>query len=243
MSTDTNGHRPTEQVIDEDKNVDARLKRQIVDLRKEVRVAERLLFVESQANPEVQMSPAERTAAWGTVVKQYIRMIEPLLRADPIEDSKEYYVAAELGNVQLVPPDVDGYKFSLVARAGNVSDSELRRQIGLPRSVDIPQPEVKPFVGLQSIIDAPNVVGHEWAVKVSDGGAPSNADYVYPSTQQVVPKQIYHTAFRKANLFLQKAGVGLDVDDDSMPAIRNFDMSGDEPHAEFDTDKYETPDI
>lgn len=243
MSMGTNGDRPSEQVIDEDKNVDAQLKRQIVTLRKEVRDAERLLFVEANANPQINISPADQITSWGTVVKQYIRMVEPLLRADTIEQSSEYYEQAELGRVVLTPPDTDGYKFSRVGISSSTG-SQLRREIGLPRGAEIPKPQVKQFIGLRSVIEMPEVLSHEWAVDVSGSeGKPGQSAMAYPSTSRVVPKEIYETAFRKTNLFLQKAGVGLDVDDDSMPAIRNFDMSGDEPMAEFGTDDYETPDI
>jgi hypothetical protein len=145
--------------------------------------------------------------------------------------------------VTLVPPDTAGYKFSLVAHT-DASSSRLRRQIGLPRGAEIPKTKTERFEGLRSVIDKPDVISHEWTVDVSgqDGG-PQNMSMVYPSTSVVVPKDIYETAFRKTNLFLQKAGVGLDVDDDSMPAITGFDMSGDEPQAGFATDDYETPDI
>jgi len=235
-------HVQNEHVIDEDKNVDSRLKRQIVDLRKEVRKAERVLFVEADADPEMSISQPKRVNAWGTVVKQYLRMIEPLLRADTIEQSEEYYQEVELGSLTLVPQDTNEYQFSLAAHS-NLSDDALRREIGLPRGTEIPQPKTVPFNGLVSLIGLPSVLTQEWAVEIREDGNRRRSSVVRTSDQRIVPRGVYETAFRKANLFLQKAGVGLDVDDDSLPAITNFDMSRDSNDAELTQDKHETPEI
>jgi len=235
-------HNGNERVIDDENSVDAQLKRQIITMRKEVRDAERLLFVEADANPDLQIGQAQRVKSWGTVVKQYLRMIEPLLRADTIDQSKEYYQDVELGSVTLVPQDTEKYRFSAVANGG-VSETALRREIGIPRGAQIPKPETIHFNGLRSLIDQSAVLQKQWVVDIPGDKGPLSGEVVRTGDQRLIPREVFETAFRKANLFLQKAGVGLNVDDDSLPAIMNFDMSRDEPRAELSTDDHETPEI
>lgn len=210
----TNGTQQTdgEQVSDDDGSVDRRIKKRIQNTRERIDQAETKLYVQAETDPQVQITPQRQTAAWGTIVKQYIRSIEPLLQAEDIDQSEFYYNKIELGKVHLPPPDIENYRFSLCANE-EIDDSVLRRELGLPRSASIPRPVVKEFHGLKTILDGDPVVQHRWAVTIDDNGPPSTHERVFPSVQRMMPKHIYEHAVREADQFLQQAGFGLDIDD------------------------------
>jgi hypothetical protein len=116
--------------------------------------------------------------------------------------------------------------------------------LDLPRGVDLPEPQRVPFEGLKEVIERDPVLTHQWEVCVKREGARPNWEYVYPQTQRPVPKRLYENAVRKADMFLQQAGIGLDTDVAGTEIIRNFDMSGDEPQADYGVGEYDSnPDI
>jgi len=208
-----NGDSPAnERVNDEDGSVDKRIKRRIQSTRERIDKAEEALFVGAHTDPQVQIAPQQQVAAWSTIVKQYIRSIEPLLQSEEIPESQHYYEEVELGTVTLSPPDTDGYRLSLVTQPG-VTESQLRQSLGLPRTAEIPKPVSKQFNGLRTIIEGPAVIEQQWSVTVDDSGAPPSHKHIYPHAQQIVPKEIYENAVREADLFLQNAGFGLEIDD------------------------------
>lgn len=209
----TNGEQPTgEKVNDEDGSVDRRIKKRIQNTRERIDKAEEALYVRAQTDPDVSISPERQTAAWGTIVKQYIRSIEPLLQSEDIEQSTKYYEEIDLGTMRLVPPDTAGYRFSLAANP-DISDAALKRELGLPQSADVPRPIEQQFRGLKTILNGDAVIQHTWSVTVSANGPPATHERVFPSVQRMMPKTVYERAVRQADQFLQQAGFGLDIDE------------------------------
>jgi hypothetical protein len=234
-----NGHNDDsrKRVPDEEGTVDAKIKTQIIQSRNRVNRAEQELFVEAEVDPSINIPRNDRVVIWGTIVKQYLREIEPILRSDEVQNATEYYKHKEIGEVNLIPPDTDGYQFSMVAYTDK-SDKQLRRMLGLPKGVDVPQVERIPLNGLKSIIEAPDVFQHRWTVTVDNSGAPPNHKEVYPHAQEIIGKQTLIDAVRHANQFLQDAGIGLDLEEEDTPIIRGFDQSGENGNAEMDKTDY-----
>jgi len=232
------------RVPDEEHKVDTKIKTRIIQNRKRVDDAEEALFVDAVTDPNVQLSHEKSVITWGTIVKQFLRSIEPILRSDDVEGATEFYRNKKIGEEVLIPPTTDGYQFEMVAYTDK-PDKQLRRMIGLPRGVDVPKPERKPFMGLKSIIEAPDVLEHRWAVTVDNSGAAPNHQEVYPHAQQVISKDIFVDSVRYADHFLQEAGIGLDLEEDDTPIIRGFDQSEpDDGQADMDSTVYNgDPDI
>jgi len=79
MSEDT-GNR----VADDEGDVDTKIKTRILKNRKRIDDAEEALFVEAVTDPNIRLAPEERILTWGTVVKQFLRTIEPILRDEDV---------------------------------------------------------------------------------------------------------------------------------------------------------------
>lgn len=222
MSTDTNGADPPQNVVDEDGQVDKAVKKRIIQARERVDEAEVGLYLQVPTDPDVNLGEAEKVHIYGTIVKQFLRRIEPLLLTDKIDENTRFYEDREIDAVTLVPRDTVDYRFSAVADT-SASDQELRRRIGLPRGADVPQPQTVTFDGLKSIIEEDTILTHTWEVCVNNQGAPPNHEYVYPTVQQPVPKRVYEEAMRLADQFLQAINLGLDLE---MPAYTGDDGPG-----------------
>jgi len=212
-------------IIDSEGEVDQKVKNRILKSRDRVDEAEREIFVKAATNPQVRLSDAESTATWGVVVKQYLRNVEPILRADEIEDSDYFYKQIDLGHVRLVPGETNGRDFSVVDH-DELSDKEIREILRLPFDATIPKPETKPINGLKTVIEMPPVVTEEWQVKVSSG---IKADYETVTAAQAVPKQVYTDAVRRTDEFLQGAGVGIDISPEQVPDYGFEEVGIDEP--------------
>jgi len=234
-----------EEVIDEEGDVDKALKRRIIQARERVDETELALYRDAAIQPDVKLNEFEKIYIYATTVKQFLRRIEPLLRTENVPNNKHYYRQVEIveEGVDITPPDTEGYQFSLIGYSDR-SDRELRHMLNLPRGVDLPKPFTIPFNGLKGIIEREPILQHQWEVCVQKKGARPNWEFVYPTVEKPVPKRVYENAVRKADMFLQQAGIGLDTDTKGTEIIRNFDMSGEQPHAEFGTGDYDAnPDI
>jgi len=208
------------QVLDEEGTVDSKVKDTILKARNRVDKARFELDVQEPMNPEVSLPEAQKVEIFSKMVKQFLIRIEPLLSADSVKGNKTYYHGGDepLATFELVPPDTEGYRLSLVTQD---KDAEtLRRMIGLPRGVELPEPMTVTFRGLKDIIEKPSVVSHQWEVCTANQGAPPNWEYIYPVEQRMVPKSVYRDAMRDADQFLQEIGIGVqtglpEVDDQS----------------------------
>jgi len=234
---------PPQEVIDEEGDVDKAIKRRIIQARERVDETELALYRDATIEPNVNLDEFQKIHIYATTVKQFLRRIEPLLRTKDVPSNKEYYTEIEIGQIELTPPDTQGYRFSIIGQT-NRPDKQVRRMLDLPRGVDLPKPIPIPFVGLKSVIEREPVVQNQWEVCVKRVAARPNWEYVYPRAQQPVPKRIYENAVRKADMFLQQAGIGLDTDTAGTEIISEFDMSGEEPQAEYTVGDYSSnPDI
>lgn len=210
MSTH-NGDSGSKQVIDEDGDVDTKVKDTIIQARNRVDKGRYKLHVEAPLENEKQIPPAHKTQIFAKIVKQFLVRIEPLLSSDEIVGNERFYVGdgEPFASFELVPQDTDGYPFTLVTR--DDTDRELRQKIGLPRGVEVPEPRTVHFYGLKDIIEQPVVVREEWEVCVEKKGAPPNWEYVYPTDEKLVPDQVYVNAIRQADMFLQEIGIGVET--------------------------------
>jgi len=94
-----------------------------------------------------------------------------------------------LGRVELMPPDSDGYQFSAIAAASQMSDAMIRREIGLPRTADLPRPYVYEFNGLKDVLNT-RVIDHSWTVTVDTSGPPPQHKHVSVSNATAIPKHV-----------------------------------------------------
>ena len=205
-----NGQDGGKQVIDEDGDVDTKVKDTIIEARNRVDKARYKIHVEAPLEGH-QIPPARQTQIFAKVVKQFPVRIEPLLSSDEIQGNEEYYHGTKepFASFELVPPDTEGYPVSLVTR--DHSEKELRQMIGLPRGVELPEPRTIAFHGLKDVIERPIMVQEQWEICVEKSGAPPNWEYVYPTAEQLVPDQVYVNAVRQASHFLQDIGIGVET--------------------------------
>jgi len=222
-----NGQTANQQVIDEEGTVDSKIKDTIIEARNRV---ERAFYQVNVKNPleDVQTLPKpKRDQIYSQTVKQFILRIEPLLTADSIQGNEPYYTASSepIATFQLVPPDTDGHRLSLVTL--DKDEKTLRRMMDLPRGVELPEPKKIRFNGLKDIIEKPMVVTHQWEVCVAKSGARPNWEYIYPQDERLVPRDVYRDALRQADQFLQEIGIGVEtglpqVDDETDPEGDNL---------------------
>jgi hypothetical protein len=211
------------QVVDEAGTIDEKVKRLIIDARSRVMEREDLLFVEAALGGT--RSEHELAAMWATTVKQYLRVLEPLLRSSQIEHSQEYYLDRPLGEIVIYPPDtdtdskfvdvtpphVDGYPFSDLHRFGDVNETEIKRQLGLPLDADLPEPKSVQFTGLKEMIEAPRQVEASWDLRLDRGRPAFVQNRVSMTKSKPLPKTLYEDAVRLADEFRQQAGVGIET--------------------------------
>jgi hypothetical protein len=197
------------KVTDEEHSVDKQLKNSVLKLRQTIDEDERKLYVDRLRDPEIPYSRMEANQDWGVSVRQYLRAIKRLWDEDEnMAGVTEYWRRKELGSVTLVPPDTNNYQFSAVTQ--EASRPQLRRFIGLPRGVDIPEPFEYTFSGLGDILNT-RIVQHSWTVTVDNSGPPPSHERVTVQDAQVVSKPILENAVEAADAFLQQGGLGFEV--------------------------------
>ncbi|WP_136689987.1 hypothetical protein [Halorhabdus amylolytica] len=204
MSTDNYDSGDGDETVQDDGSVDQKLKNRIIDARKRVDEREDQLFVQGLA---AGISREEKTQAWGTVVRQYIRAIEPLLKSDDVKKAEYYYLQAYIGKQEIPPPDGE-YPWSELAYADNTW--ALFTEYGLPANIDLPEPQEIEFEGLYSVLKQKQVSA-QWQVDLKPesfgpGGEQDRLGVSYP-----VPKEVLEEAVSTADEFLQQAGIGLEI--------------------------------
>jgi len=211
------------QVVDEAGTIDEKVKRLIIDARSRVMEREDQLFIEAALAGRYDQH--ELAAMWATTVKQYLRLLEPLLSSPEIEDGHEYYVERPIGEIIIYPPDtdtdskfvditpqdVDAYPFSELHRFGDANDLDICRQFGLPPGAELPEPQVVEFTGLKDIIEAERKVEVSWDLCLDRQGPSFDRDRVYMRKAKPIPKTMYEDTVRLADEFRQQAGVGIET--------------------------------
>jgi len=208
---DTDGHDgPPEYTVDDDEGyVDRQVKDHILNLRRQIDDDERRLYAERRADPTDSISVAEANHFWGLSIRQYLRGIKRLWGDDDtdVKGVDDYWDTVRLGRVTLTPPDKDGYPFSKVAQARDASSIDMKRQLGVPLTAELPEPKTTEFYGLRSVLDE-NRIRERWEVTVEADG-PAMAHQTILLTREIpVPKHILENAVEAADNFLQQAGLG-----------------------------------
>jgi len=198
------------EVQDEEDYTDKKVKQRILNTRQMLNEAKFELFAGRLTEPEVEINDQQALFAWSDLVRSYIRDLGILLYHDDIAESQRYREQVEIGDLVVVPPDQDGYQFSLVAYS-EFTDEQLRRKLGLGRRAEIPKPKERTFEGLMSVVETPPVVEEYWTVTVNPHAAPPNQDTLTLKGAKPVPRRIYERALVEADQFLQSAGIGLDI--------------------------------
>jgi hypothetical protein len=216
-----NGEVDDVTVKDDEEYVAKRIKKQILDSRQLVNEREDVFFAGELLDPDINLSQEQKVESWGNTVRQYIRDIEPLLRNFPAgvddqgRDICEFYrESIQLGEVRLVPPDTRSYDFSAITAVDGeeFTERDLKRELNLPPQVDLPHPHRVEFGGLLSIVDYDARVSYQWRVNTNPGGFNTAEDYVTLQQSRIVPKYVYESAVRAANMFLDEIGIGIEVD-------------------------------
>lgn len=217
----TNGHKtetkaPGIQISDDEGLVDKRTKQHILSLRREVDNDERELFVNKFTDPEADISYAEAVQHWSVSVKQYLRAIKRLWNdggdQHHIKNVEHYWNSVKIYEQTLTPPDKGGYRFSLIGQPG-ISSEDVRRMLGLPSDVTVPQPQTVTITGLQEVLERQRI-GHTWTVYIDKSGPPPAWEQLVLQQEQPLPKELLERAVEVAQDFLQQAGIGFKIGDD-----------------------------
>lgn len=191
--------------VPDDGDIDRSFKQRIINALNRVDEREDYLYVQAPVEDGMHANHIEQDLYWGMVVKQFLRSIEQLLRSDEIGPASHYYREVYLGEVELQPRNTEEVPFQDHLH-GNQSPVGFRLRYGLAETADLPEPVTESFRGLRSIIESDGVVSHTWAVPMEDGSVVTTTD------QQPIPKIVYERAVRNGVEFLQKVGVGIDID-------------------------------
>lgn len=199
-------------IEDEEGVVDRKTKEHILSLRVQVDEDERSLYVEKASDPNYSLSVPEANQYWGISVRQYLRGIKRLWSSgdevDGVRNVKEYWERMKIAEERIVPPDKDGYRFSLVD-AGH-DDLALKQKLGLPKRSELPEPVVEEFRGLNSILSQ-NRIEKTWVVKTKMDGPPPEHESVVLRRVYPLPKHVLENAVEVADNFLQQAGLGFEI--------------------------------
>lgn len=203
---------PDLEVEDAEDYVDKRVKKRILEARARVDEREDQLFNERLLDPEIEISNAQATVAWGNTVRQFARNIEVLLEdmATGSEEVKHYLDSVQLGTVRIPPPDTERREWSKVAMDSYTPDM-LRREFGLSPSAELPEVREVPFKGLRDIVERESHLSQTWVVTIDDSGPPPEHEHQRLQATRPVPKWIYENAVRAADRFLHEAGIGVKI--------------------------------
>jgi hypothetical protein len=196
----------------DDNLIDRETRKHILNLRKQIDDDERQLFIESQTNPDIGLSHEQSTYYWSLSVRQYLRGIKRLWGDDisQVKNADNYWARYQrngqegLGTMQLIPPDKDGYQFSLVAVDKDSAD--IKRALHLPPEAELPEPATKTFAGLADVLYTPQFE-HTWSVTVD----PRNRKTITLQNARPVPKPILEETVEAADEFLQQSGLGFEI--------------------------------
>jgi hypothetical protein len=211
-------------IEDEEGLVDRKTKNHILDLRKQIDNDERELFVEKATDPNVRLDPRQATQYWAVSVKQYLRGIKRLWHEDDetgegsaLDNVEYYWQEKQIGeSFTLIPPDKDGYEFSIIAHPDTDADM-VRRMLDLPKEESVPQPHAVKIRGLDDILNREKI-SHTWTVYVDKRGAPPNWERKTLVNEQPLPKELLEDAVEVADNFLQQAGIGFEIAADDYTA-------------------------
>lgn len=234
MSTDRQDSTEGAKVIDEENRVDKRLKDRILDARERVAEREDACFVEAPLN-DMDHSPSDLVQVWSTSVRQYLRTIEPLLRSDEISKSHHYYREIPILQDKLYPPDgktvvVTEYPGDKDPKVDSeeiiwslfYDDETNARDLVTDPQFEPPEPEPIELTGLKSIIETERIA-YEWSILMNPSTHFSKPKRIArPKINRPLSKRTLENAVRKADRFLQQAGIGLEIGDPTREADADY---------------------
>jgi len=240
MSSD-NPEQDGAQVIDEENQIDKRLKDRILDARDRVAEREDDIYVEaplqSSAKGEaIPLSADDLNRLWATPVKQYLKTIEPLLRSDEIANAHHYYhnlpivskpITPPDGETLIVPTSDDKDPYTATIRwsqfyTDDVPNRDLIRANSLfGDDFTPPEPRKIELEGLKSIIET-DVITKRWHVPLNPSSLPPYREVAQIEYAKPLKKEWLEYAVREADQFLQNAGISLQVGDPTKEADADY---------------------
>jgi hypothetical protein len=220
---DNDDNEPSKRVTDEEGTVDQKLKSRIIQARKRVDEREDDVFVGEPLMPDVALTDGEKLEMWGTSVRQYLKSVEPLLQSSEVEQSRYYYHEVEIVDEPVYPPD------GRTKVWGNEPEAEIWKipwslfyeddftvhkyadgDLPIDRGFEPPEPKRAQLYGLKDVIETDRFEFH-WSVVLNPQDIPPQQNTAKPSVTLPLRKQWLESAVRKADSFLQEAGVGLEI--------------------------------
>jgi hypothetical protein len=229
------------QVIDEENRISNRLKDRILDARDRVAEREDDIFVGAKLNGNVALQPgepanAQLTDIWATTVRQYLKTIEPLLRSEEIEDAHYYYEELPIVDTHITPTDgetviipkhpskskyTEHIRWSLFYD-NSVSNTKLvRGSSKFGSHFEPPEPRRFTIRGLKDLIDQPTTT-FTWNVELDPDKFGPQLEIARPQRAVTLRHEWLEMAVRKADQFLQNAGIGLEVGDPTKEASGDY---------------------
>lgn len=222
------------QVIDEENRINNRLKDRVLDARDRVATNENEVFVKAPLSNDINRSRAELVEIWGTSVKQYLKTIEPLLRSDELARAEYFYTELPIIDKTVIPKDgptvvsegndrtqkdINWSRFY----AEEIENWHLIRDTPLfGPGFEPPEPKKVELYGLKSIIETSGIA-KSWRVPLNPGSDFGKQTRVaHPVYEEPLSKPTLEYAVRKADQFLQEAGIGLEVGDPTSEADADY---------------------
>jgi hypothetical protein len=194
--------------VQDDGSVDQRIKDRILDSRERVEEMEPQIYVEGALSPSTNLSEAELDHIYATLVRQYLRNIEPVLKSDSVEQAQFYYREKEIVTETIRPPESDGVDWAAFAMADD--PVPLMRELGFSPDFEPPEPKTVEYRGLLDVIEKEQVT-LSWTIVERPGAAPPNQSVTRLTRTWRPNQKVLNRAVRIADEFLQNAGIGLEI--------------------------------
>lgn len=207
------------EVLDDDGDVDRKVKDRILKSREYVDSAEAALFVDKyddlldragrRMSPEqVKHILAER---WSVVVRQYIRTVRPLLTSDEIEQAQYYWEELPVYSDTIEPPAQNGIDWPRFYRSDE-SDYAIAKsmEMNVDMSFEAPEPKPVELNGLRDVLQFQEQPLY-WTVVYNPDSLPIQQESETLEAQLSLPKGVYEAAVEYTDEFLQEIGIGLEI--------------------------------
>lgn len=205
------------EVSDEEKYSDKKIKKRILNTRELLIHTKNKLETERLVEPEVDYSEFEAFAAWANLVQSYLYELGILLNNEDVPRAKHYRDNLDLGTVQIIPENTDGIPFSTIVYEDIDAEDIIHQSRRLQRGCELPEPVTVAIEGLMDVAETDLVIERQWVVTANPQAARPNQDRITVVGRQPVPEKVFQKALVKSDLFLQNAGIGLDLSDSGVP--------------------------
>lgn len=199
----TNGSSSDADVLigDEDEYVDKKLKERLVETRKEVAESKTELFTAAKMG---DIDTETAISVWGDRVRKFLLVLEPIITQNEMElpDAEKIYKSKRIGVVRVDPPQ----KYQQNPR------QQLRSGVGTVVENGPLRPKQLPIYGLVDVIENERVTA-QWDVKLRELNDNSRSERYSETVVEAAPigREVLRDAVRYADLWLQSAGVGIEI--------------------------------